>query len=141
MLFNNWLTNPTSNDIRAPKIIRDRISLPWLSVPNQKTRLGASSETIRSASSTGWYGAIDGAKRAMRITIRVMKKPINRLGLFFNFRMVSFTRVFPLSVFYTGIYEGIKKVHRQIDNQENNNDNQNTSLGDRNIPLEDGIDQ
>jgi hypothetical protein len=104
ILFNNWLTNPTSNDIRAPKIIRDRISLPWLSVPNQKTRLGASSETIRSASSMGWYGAINGAKRAMKITIMVMHAPTTRLGLFFNFRMVSFTRIFPLPVFYAGIY-------------------------------------
>ena len=65
----------------------------------------------------------------------------SKLGLFFNFRMVSFTRIFPLLVFYAGIYYGIKKVNRQIDNQENNNDNQDTSLGDRNIPQEDGIDQ
>jgi len=77
----------------------------------------------------------------MRITIMVMQAPATRLGLFFNFRMVSFTNVLSLLVFYAGVYEGIKKVYRQIDNQENDNDNQNTPLSDRNIPLEDGIDQ
>jgi hypothetical protein len=77
----------------------------------------------------------------MKITSKVMQNPTTRLGLLFNCRRVSFTGIFPLLVFYARIDQGIKKIHRQIDNQKDNYDCQDTSLDDRNVALENGIDQ
>jgi hypothetical protein len=76
-------TNPTRSEILAPYKVLERTSRPTLSVPQRCFWLGGWSRSSRFIS-TGLYGAMKGADRAILERKRIITMPATACLLFLN---------------------------------------------------------
>src|SRR5436190_1104893 len=110
------------------------MSRPCASVPNQNSRPGGSSASIRLASITGSVWAIHGASTPAATAIRNSEPPMMRLARSF----IPFT---PSGVLDARVDHPARDIDQRIDDQEEQDDHQDTALHGRDVALEHAVDQ
>src|SRR5438094_714506 len=107
------------------------MSRPWASVPNQNSRPGGSSATIRLASMTGSVWASHGAKTPTKTAVRNSAPPTVRFAPSF---MAS-------SVLDARVDHRAGDVDQRVDDEEEQHDDQDAALHRRDVALEHAVDQ
>src|SRR3954465_2183584 len=110
------------------------MSRPCASVPNQNSRPGGSSATIRLASITGSVCAIHGASTPAATASRKREPPMMRLARSF----IPFT---PSGVLDARVDQPACDIDQRVDDQGEQDDCKDAALHGRNVALEHVVDQ